>query len=49
MIDELDETEWRQELDSKTSLGLYRNFKREMREEIFYDNTEESILMFRAV
>merc|ERR1712008_316581 len=39
---------WKKELESKTSLTIYRNFKKEMREEKNYDNRPESRLIFQA-
>lgn len=43
-----DERMWREELESKKTLELYIAHKGKIKEEKFYDNTEESILMFKA-
>ena len=35
-------------MNSKPSLQLYRNWKREVKEEVVYDNTYSSVLLFKA-
>ena len=40
--------EWRQELNSKSTLSIYKQFKTGLSEEKFYDNTFGSIILFRA-
>ena len=47
-INELDEREWLHELQEKSSLRLYANFKNQIHGETFYDNTFDASLMFRA-
>lgn len=43
------ETEtWLEELDNKSTLTMYKEFKRNIRQENFYDNTYKSCLLFRA-
>ena len=48
LIEEYDECKWKEDLDRRSTLKIYQEFKREKREEKFYDNTEESVLMFKA-
>ena len=47
-INELDERLWRSEMQQLTTLQFYREHKTSMREEHFYDNTWQSILLFRS-
>lgn len=47
-IKDWDTGEWRKILEEKTTLGLYRTYKGEIKEEQFYDNTFGSVLLFRA-
>lgn len=48
MIREFDSRNWLEDLQSKSTLHVYKNFKLNIKEEYFYDNTYESILLFRA-
>ena len=44
-----DTVRWREEILSKATLEFYSNFKNTIKEEeLLYDNTEESVLLFRA-
>ena len=43
-----DAVQWLQELEEKSTLDMYKNNKREIREESMYDNTFSSVLLFRA-
>ena len=47
-IKEWDTSRWRRELEQKSTLSTYRKFKRNIEEESWIDNTEESNLMIRA-
>ena len=47
-VRERDNRIWREELDMLSSAGIYRNWKKEIREERFYDNSEASTILFRA-
>ena len=47
-IYELDTRWWREELETKTTLEIYRECKQETKEEIIYNNGEASRLLFRA-
>ena len=47
-INQYDEMKWIEEMNEKSTLEMYRTYKREIKEERFYDNTTESCLMFRA-
>ena len=40
--------QWQEEMEGMSTLRLYRNFKKEIQEERMYDNTFESVLLFRA-
>ena len=40
--------EWKEELNSKSTLSIYKSCKNKMKEEKFYDNTLESVLLFKA-
>lgn len=48
VVNEHDKMCWRLELEQRTSVSLYFCWKKEIREEIFYENTEASVLLFRA-
>ena len=39
---------WKNEMDTKSTLKIYRNYKLEIKEEKFYNNGEASRLLFRA-
>ena len=39
---------WEKELETKTSIPIYRKYKKEIREERIYDNRPESRLLFQA-
>ena len=43
-----DRSQWRDEVQSKTSLNIYRSWKEEMEEEDFLDNNPKSVVLFRA-
>ena len=43
-----DRMKWQEEMEGMSTLRLYRTFKTEMQEERMYDNTFESVLLFRA-
>ena len=47
-VNTLDTARWQIELREKSTLNIYNNNKDYIKEEPFYDNTVESILMFRA-
>ena len=47
-VRKIDTVEWEEELDKKVTLEMYRNYKREMREEGIYDNRFSSKLLFKA-
>ena len=47
-IYELDTRWWREEMETKTTLEIYRECKQEIKEEIIYNNGEASRLLFRA-
>ena len=47
-VREWDNERWREELDTLSSIEIYRNWKRRIREERCYDNTEASIILFGA-
>ena len=40
--------EWEDELSQKSTLAIYREYKNEIKTENFYDNTFQSVLLFRA-
>ena len=48
MIRSWDTRKWRKELDTKTSLTVYRQQKIEIQEESCYDNRESSVILYRA-
>ena len=43
-----DSENWRKEIESKSSLNIYRYWKKEIKEETFYDNRWSSKLLFLA-
>ena len=43
-----DSQQWHSEMSSKTSISMYKNRKKEIKEEIIYDNTTASCILFRA-
>ena len=47
-VRERDNRLWREELENLSSVGIYRTWKKKMREERFYDNTEASAILFGA-
>jgi len=47
-INEIDERKWNEEMANMSTLNTYRQFKNEIKQEMFYDNTWESVLLFRA-
>ena len=47
-VNELDTRRWKQELEEKRSVKLYKENKPEIKEEHFYDNTPSSITLFRC-
>ena len=46
-VNDLDERNWVSEMMGMTTLESYRQFKTEIKQENFYDNTWESALLFR--
>ena len=48
IVRQLDTNRWRQDLETKSSLKLYKENKTEVKEEPFYDNTPSSITLFRC-
>ena len=47
-IREFDENVWKNEMMQQSTMELYRQYKNNIRQEIFYDNTWDSVLLFRA-
>ena len=47
-VRERDNRLWREELDRLISVGIYREWKKKIKEERFYDKTEGSIVLFGA-
>lgn len=47
-IELFDKENWRQEMLGLSTLHLYRQYKTNIREDDIYDNTWDSVLMFRA-
>ena len=47
-VREWDNEKWREEMDKLSSIGIYRHWKRRIREERCYDNTEASTILFGA-
>ena len=47
-VDEWVHGEWRSEINEKSTLAIYRNFKQQRKEEGFCNNTMESVLLFKA-
>ena len=47
-VKDLDQMMWQQEMDNRTTLELYRSFKRTIGQEDLYDNSYDSQLLFRA-
>ena len=47
-IHALEVERWRENLGKKPSIAIYQREKQEIREEIFYNNTYGSVLMFTA-
>ena len=43
-----DEEKWKEEVNSKTSIGIYRKSKLAVQEETIYDNTPSSSILFQA-
>ena len=48
MVRMADKERWRRELEEKSTVKMYYDCKEDIREELFYDNTEGSTLLFRA-
>ena len=49
ILNDWDTKTWRAELENKSSLRIYRNYKNEIKEEsAIYDNTPASTIMYRA-
>ena len=44
----MDENKWRNEMIEQTTMEIYRQYKNNLRLEIIYNNTYESVLLFRA-
>ena len=42
-----DSKKWEEGMESKVSLRIYRNLKKEIKEETCYDNTYSSVILFR--
>ena len=47
-VREWDSKNWKREIENKSSISIYRTFKKEIREEKCYDNRPESNLLFQA-
>ena len=47
-IQEWDSQQWKNEVDSKTSLQMYQSAKNNIKEETIYDNTPASVVLFQA-
>ena len=47
-VEEWDRSKWIESMNSKSTLQVYRSYKQELKEENFYDNAAESIIMFKA-
>ena len=47
-VNALDEGKWKEEMMSLSTLENYRLFKTSIKQETFYDNSWESVLLFRA-
>ena len=47
-VRERDNRLWREEMERLSRVGIYREWKKKIREETFYDNTEGSTILFRA-
>ena len=47
-IKQWDRRQWRNEVQSKTSLTIYFTWKEELEEEYFLDNTPKSVVLFRV-
>ena len=45
---QLDSERWNEEVQNKTSLTLYREWKNEVKEDLVYDNRPSSIILFKA-
>ena len=45
---EMDSKRWEEEIKRKTSLEIYNEEKKEIKEEIMYDNRPSSVIMYRA-
>ena len=43
-----DTDQWEEEVNSKTSLKIYRNSKKNIQEDTIYDNTPASVILFQA-
>ena len=47
-VREKDSNRWKEELETKSSLGLYKGWKKDMKEEQIYDNRKASEILYRA-
>ena len=47
-IKQVDEREWNEKMTEMSTLSLYRQFKNTIKQELFYCNDWDSILLFRA-
>ena len=47
-VREYDNRKWREEMEAKSTLWVYRKFKRKIEEEKFYDNSWASEILFSA-
>ena len=47
-VREWDTKNWKRDIENKSSISIYRTFKKEIREEKCYDNRPESNLLFQA-
>ena len=47
-VNEYDESQWKRELELKSTISIYRNEKTSIREEKIYENDEASTILFRA-
>ena len=47
-IKEWDDKQWKEELEAKSSITIYRSAKNTVKEDPIYDNTPSSVILFRA-
>ena len=47
-VRDYDNKRWKESLEEKTTLDVYKKFKKKIEEEICYDNSRDSELLFKA-